>query len=184
MARGFVSVKNTGLKEIAQYLDKLADKYDYAIRESVSAMQDVVVERIKTNWVSQIGGKSGGYVYDSIGKSNAMSKTDAHVVVGTMGVYHMDAVASAHGKIFTTTVDADGKVRKADMNAPQIAYFIEYGTNRLKGGTRKQKNKVYREEDLIPISAKPFLGNAFYGSIDQQNEAFKIKFNSILDEIQ
>jgi len=184
MPRGLVSVTNSGLKDIAKYLDKLADKYDEAIKDSVSVMQDVVVERIKTNWVTQIGGRSGGYVYDSIGKSNAMSKTDAHVVVGTMGVYHMDSVASAHGKVFTTTVDADGKVRKADMNAPQIAYWIEYGTSRLGGHVRKKKGETYKDEDLIPISAKPFLGNAFYASIDQQNEAFKIKFNSILDEIQ
>lgn len=171
MARGFVSVTNTGLTEIADYLDKLADKYDEAIRQSVDAMQDVVVERIRLNWVTMIGGNAGGYVYDSIGKSNAMSKTDEHTVVGTMGVYHMDAVASAHGKT------------KKDLNAAQIAYWVEHGTSRLKGGDRKKKNETYSDDQLITIAAKPFIGNAFYASIDQQNEAFKIKFNSILDEI-
>lgn len=171
MARGFVSVTNSGLTEIADYLDKLADKYDDAIRQSVDVMQDVVVERIKTNWVTVAGGSAGGYVYDSIGKSNAMSKTDAHTVVGTMGVYHMDAVASAHGKT------------SKDLNAAQIAYWIEYGTSRLKVGGRKKENEVYTDEQLITIAAKPFIGNAFYASIDSQNEAFKVKFNSILDKI-
>lgn len=171
MARGFVSVTNTGLTEIADYLDKLADKYDEAIRQSVDAMQDVVVERIRLNWVTMIGGNAGGYVYDSIGKSNAMSKTDEHVVVGTMGVYHIDSVASAHGKT------------KKDLNAAQIAYWVENGTSRLKGGGRKKKGEVYSDDQLITIAAKPFIGNAFYASIDQQNEAFKIKFNSILDKI-
>jgi hypothetical protein len=172
MARGLVSIKNTGLTEIADYLDKLADKYDQAILQSFDVMQDVVVERIRTNWVTLAGGKAGGFVYDSIGKSNAMSKTDEHTVVGTMGVYHMDAVAAAHGKT------------PKDFNAPQIAYWVEYGTSRLKVGGRKEKGKEYGDDELtIGIAAKSFIGNAFYASIDAQNEAFKVKFNSILDKI-
>ncbi len=184
MPRGFVSVKNTGLTEIASYLEKLADQFDPIIRESVNAMQEPVLERIRQNWVSMVGGQAGGYVYDSIGKSNAFSKSDPHTVVGTMGVYHMDAVAAAHGKIFTTTMDAEGKVRNADLNAAQIAYWVEYGTSRLKSGGRKQKGQEYSDEELIQIAAKPFLANAFYGSIDEQNEQFKIKFNSLVDKIK
>jgi len=172
MARGFVSVTNTGLTEIADYLDKMADNYDDAIRQSVDVMQDVVVERIRTNWVTVAGGQAGGYVYDSIGKSNEFSKTDAHTVVGTMGVYHMDAVAAAHGKT------------PKDFNAAQIAYWVEYGTSRLIVGGRKEKGKDYRDDELtIGIEAKAFISNAFYASINEQNEAFKVKFNSILDKI-
>jgi hypothetical protein len=171
MARGFIEITNTGLTEIADYLDKLADKYDPIVQESVQAMQQEVVDRIKQNWTSMIGGKAGGYVYDSIGMSTAMSKTDAHVIVGTMGVYHMDSVAGAHGKT------------PKDLNAAQIAYWIEYGTSRLKGGGRKKKGAEYTDEQLISVAAKPFIGNAFYSSIEDQNRAFKAKFNSLVDEL-
>lgn len=184
MARGFVQITNTGLTEIADYLERLADQFDPIVRESVSSMQDVVVERIRVNWVTNVGGQTGGYVYDSIGKSNEFSKTDPHTVVGTMGVYNLDSVNAAHGKIFKDTVLPDGKVRPADFNAPQIAYWIEYGTSRLKNGIRKKTGRVYDDQDLIDIAAKPFIGNAFYGSIDDQNAAFKIKFNSQVDQIK
>lgn len=172
MARGFIQITNTGLTEIADYLEKLADSYDTAILESVKAMQDPVVERIKMNWVSMVGGTPGGYVFDSIGKSTAMSQTDPHTVVGTVGVYNLDKVNSAHGKT------------KKDLNAAQIAYWVEYGTSRLRSGLRKQKGQEYADEDVIQVSAKPFLGNAFYTSIDEQNEAFKMKFNTFMDQIK
>lgn len=172
MARGFIQIKNTGLTEIAEYLDRLGDQFDPIVKESVEAMQSPVVKRIQENWVTMVGGAAGGYVYDSIGKSTAFSKTDPHVVVGTMGVYHMDAVAAAHGKT------------SKDLNAPQIAYWIEYGTSRLKGGARKVKGQEYTDEQLITVAARPFLGNAFYGSVDEQNDQFKIKFNSLVDKIK
>ncbi len=41
MARGFVSVTNSGLTEIADYLDKLGDSYEEITQQSVIAMQDV-----------------------------------------------------------------------------------------------------------------------------------------------
>ncbi len=172
MPRGFVSVTNTGLTEIADYLDRMADSYDKALIESVQAMQDVVVDKIRENWTTMIGGTTGGYVYDSIGKSTAKSKSSEHVIVGTMGVYHMDAVAAKHGKT------------PKDLNAAQIAYWIEYGTSRLKGGGRKKKGVEYTDDQLISVAAKPFLGNAFYGSIDEQNAAFKAVFNSHMDKIK
>lgn len=184
MPRGFINITNTGLTEIASYLDKLAEKFDPIIKESVDAMQDPVVQRIRENWVTMVGGKAGGYVYDSIGKSNAFSKTDAHTVVGTMGVYNLNSVNAAHGKIFKDTILPDGKVRPADFNAPQIAYWIEYGTSRLKNRIRKKPGRTYDDKDLIDIAAQPFLGNAFYGSIDEQNEQFKIRFNSLVDKIK
>lgn len=172
MARGFVQITNTGLTEIADYLERLADQFDPIVKESVMSMQDVVVERIRTNWVTMVGGQSGGYVYDSIGKSTAFSKTDAHVVVGTMGVYNLDSVNAAHG------------ITDKDLNAAQIAYWVEYGTSRLKNGIRKKKGREYADQDLVTVAAKPFIGNAFYGSIDDQNAAFKIKFNSQVDQIK
>lgn len=185
MARGLIKITNTGLTDIAKYLEKLADQYDPIILQSVKAMQDVVVEKIKINWVSFAGGKPGDYVFDSIGKSTEMSKTDPHVVVGTMGVYHLDSVTASHGRILTATVREDGSVRPGDMNAPQIAYWVEYGTSRLKDGTRKVRGVQYEEEKLAEnASPKPFIGNAVYSSIDEQNQAFRMEFTSQVDKIK
>lgn len=172
MARGFVSVKNSGLTEIADYLEKLEDEFDEVATKAVQSMQDVVVERVKVNWVTMIGGETSGYVYDSIGKSTALSKTDPHVVLGTMGVYKLDAVDAAHGKT------------SKDLNAAQIAYWVEYGTSRLRNGGRKQKGVDYQDEDLISVAARPFISNAYYTSINEQNDAFKITFNKLMDGIK
>lgn len=172
MPRGFVSVKNTGLTEIADYLDQLEDQFDEIATKSVQSMQDVVVERVKVNWVTMIGGETSGYVYDSIGKSTALSKTDPHVVLGTMGVYKLDAVDAAHGKT------------SKDLNAAQIAYWVEYGTSRLRNGGRKKKGVDYQDEDLISVAARPFISNAYYTSINEQNDAFKITFNKLMDGIK
>lgn len=172
MARGFVSVTNSGLTEIADYLDRLGDSYEEITQKSVVAMQDVVVERIKVNWVSMIGGDSSGFVYESIGKSTAKSKSDKNVILGTMGVYNLDSVAAAHGKT------------NKDLNAAQIAYWVEYGTARLKSGARKTKGAEYSDEDLISIAPKPFISNAFYTSISEQNDAFRITFNKLVDGIK
>lgn len=172
MARGFVNVKNTGLTEIADYLDKLGERFDEINKQAVMSMQDVVVERIKVNWTTMIGGETSGYVYDSIGKSTAPSKTDEHVILGTMGVYKLDSVDAAHGKT------------DKDLNAAQIAYWVEYGTSRLKSGGRKVKGVDYSDEDLISVTARPFISNAYYTSINEQNDAFKITFNKLMDGIK
>lgn len=172
MARAFINVKNSGLSEIAKYLDELGDKYDDITYQSVQSMQDIVVERIKVNWTTMIGGQTSGYVFDSIGKSTAKSKEDDHVVLGTMGVYKLDAVSAAHGKT------------AKDLNAAQIAYWVEYGTSRLKSGARKTKGVDYSDEDLISVAAKPFIGNAFYTSVDDQNNAFSVTFNNLMDKIK
>lgn len=172
MTRAFVSVKNSGLTEIADYLDQLGDKFDEITYQSVQSMQDVVVERIKVNWTTMIGGQTSGYVYDSIGMSTANSKNDDHVVLGTMGVYKLDAVDAAHGKT------------AKDLNAAQIAYWVEYGTSRLKNGGRKVKGVDYSDEDMISVAPQPFIGNAFYTSVNEQNSAFKIKFNELVDKIK
>lgn len=172
MARAFINVKNSGLSEIAKYLDELGDKYDDITYQSVQSMQDIVVERIKVNWTTMIGGQTSGYVFDSIGKSTAKSKEDDHVVLGTMGVYKLDAVSASHGKT------------AKDLNAAQIAYWVEYGTSRLKSGARKTKGVDYSDEDLISVAAKPFIGNAFYTSVDDQNNAFSVTFNNLMDKIK
>ena len=173
MARGFISIKDSGLKDIVQYLDKVGDNYDRILLESLKAMQAVVEERIRINWVSMVGGQPGGYVFDSVGQSAAFSKTDAHVVVGTVGVYNIDSVNATHG------------VTIKQLKAAQIAYWVEFGTSRLKSGIRKDKRvEQYPDEQLVTVAAKPFIGNAYYASYNEQQAAFSEKFNQLMDKIQ
>lgn len=172
MARGFISITDTGLKDIIQYMEKLGDNYDRILLESLQAMQDPVVERIRLNWVSMVGGQPGGYVFDSVGKSSAFSKTDPHTVVGTVGVYNIDSVNSSHG------------ITNKQLNAAQIAYWVEYGTSRLKSGIRKTKGAEYSDDQLITVAAKPFISNAFYATFQEQQKAFSERFNQLMDKIQ
>lgn len=172
MARGFISITDTGLKDIVQYLEKLGDNYDRILLESLQAMQDPVVDRIRLNWVSMVGGQPGGYVFDSVGKSSAFSKTDPHTVVGTVGVYNIDSVNSSHG------------ITNKQLNAAQIAYWVEYGTSRLKSGIRKTKGAEYSDDQLITVAAKPFISNAFYATFQEQQKAFSERFNQLMDKIQ
>ncbi len=172
MARGFVSITNTGLTEIADYLDKLGEEYQEIIHASVVSMQDVVVESIQYNIISMIGGETGRYLYDSTGKSTSVSKDDENIVLGTMGVYNIDSVNDEYS------------VTSKDLNAAQLAYWIEYGTQGLKRG-RKVKGLDYEDEDLKQaVAAKPFISNAFYASINKQNDAFSVTFNDRMDKIQ
>lgn len=172
MARGFISITDTGLKDIIQYMEKVGDNYDRILLESLQAMQDPVVERIRMNWVSMVGGQPGGYVFDSVGKSSAFSKTDPHTVVGTVGVYNIDSVNSSHG------------ITNKQLNAAQIAYWVEYGTSRLKSGIRKTKGAEYADDQLITVAAKPFISNAFYATFQEQQKAFSERFNQLMDKIQ
>lgn len=173
MARGFVNVKNTGLTEIADYLDKLGERFDEINKQAVMSMQDVVVERIRYNIISMVGkGETTRFLYDSTGKSTEPSKTDEHVVLGTMGVYNIDSVADEYGKT------------SKDFNAAQLAYWIEYGFSRLKSGARKIEGVEYPDKELRSVTAKPFISNAYYTSINEQNDAFKITFNKLMDGIK
>lgn len=170
MARGLFTIKSTGLKEFIAEMNNLAEQMPEISRQALIAQQKVVEDKIKTNWVSMVGGSSGGYVYNSVGQSTAFSKIEKSTILGTVGVYNMDVVNSAFG------------VTGKDLNAAQIAYWTEFGTSRLRSGTRKVKGLEYNEEDLIQVGPKPFISNAFYSSLDEQQEAFKVEFNKLAEK--
>lgn len=186
MARGLIRVESTGLKEIVAELEALDDHYDEILLESLKAMQDVVEDATRKNWITLAGGKSGDYVYDSIGQSYTYSQTTEHSVVGTVGVYQMDAVDAKHDKSTKTkreVTKADGTTYyKKDLNAAQIGYWVEFGTSRLRSGERKTKGVEYNEEDLIVKLPKHFLSNAAYQTREAQNKAFIETFNRLADK--
>ncbi len=170
MARGLISLKSTGLKDFIKELNGLADNFPEIAKKALEARQEVVEENIKTNWVTLVGGSSSGFVASSIGQSVSVSKSDPNTVVGTVGVYQLNSVDASFGKT------------EKSLNAAQIAYWVEFGTSRLRSGKRKTKGLDYNEEDLVTVSAKAFISNALYSSIDEQENAFKTEFNRLADQ--
>tara|TARA_R110000851_G_scaffold329396_1_gene501216 strand:- start:70 stop:591 length:522 start_codon:yes stop_codon:yes gene_type:complete len=172
MARGLISIKSTGLKEFIAELNGLAEQLPEISKQALQSRQKVVEDKIRANWSSMVGGSSSGYVASSIGQSSAFSKSNPNDIVGTVGVYKIDSVSSSFGK------------SESDLNAAQIAYWVEFGTSRLRSGNRKVKGLEYSEEDLINIGAKPFISNAFYSTLDEQENAFKVTFNKLADNLK
>ncbi len=170
MAKGLFSVTSTGLKEFIKEMEALADAIPEISLKALAEQEKVVQERIKTNWVSMVGGTPGGYVFSSVGQSVAMSKSDPYTVVGTVGVYKIDSVSVQFGKT------------EKDLNAAQIAYWVEFGTSRLRNGGRKKKGVNYDESQLINVAGVPFISNAFYSSLNEQQDAFKVEFNRLADQ--
>ena len=170
MAKGLFSLTSTGLKEFIKEMEALADAIPEISLKALAEQEKVVQERIKTNWVSMVGGTPGGYVFSSVGQSVAMSKSDPYTVVGTVGVYKIDSVSVQFGKT------------EKDLNAAQIAYWVEFGTSRLRNGGRKKKGVNYDESQLINVAGVPFISNAFYSSLNEQQDAFKVEFNRLADQ--
>lgn len=170
MAKGLFSLTSTGLKEFIKEMEALADAIPEISLKALAEQEKVVQARIKTNWVSMVGGTPGGYVFSSVGQSVAMSKSDPYTVVGTVGVYKIDSVSVQFGKT------------EKDLNAAQIAYWVEFGTSRLRNGGRKKKGVNYDDEQLINVAGVPFISNAFYSSLNEQQDAFKVEFNRLADQ--
>ena len=170
MAKGLFSLTSTGLKEFIKEMETLADAIPEISLKALVEQEKVVQERIKTNWVSMVGGTPGGYVFSSVGQSVAMSKSDPYTVVGTVGVYKIDSVSVQFGKT------------EKDLNAAQIAYWVEFGTSRLRNGGRKKTGVTYDDSQLINVAGVPFISNAFYSSLNEQQDAFKVEFNRLADQ--
>ena len=170
MAKGLFSLTSTGLKEFIEEMEALADAIPEISLKALAEQEKVVQERIKTNWVSMVGGTPGGYVFSSVGQSVAMSKSEPYTVVGTVGVYKIDSISVQFGKT------------EKDLNAAQIAYWVEFGTSRLRNGGRKKKGVNYDDSQLINVAGVPFISNAFYSSLNEQQDAFKVEFNRLADQ--
>ncbi len=170
MAKGLISLTSTGLKDFIAEMEALADAIPEISLKALAVQEQLVQEKIKSNWVSMVGGQPGGYVFSSVGQSVAMSKSDPYTVVGTVGVYKIDSVSVQFGKT------------EKDLNAAQIAYWVEFGTSRLRNGGRKKKGVNYDDSQLINVAGVPFISNAFYSSLNEQQDAFKVEFNRLADQ--
>ena len=158
-------------RDVIEGLDRLISDFPDITVSALSAQQEVISRKIRANWISIAGGKNGDYVYDSIGQSTKQGKNGSDAV-GMTGVFDIDAVSIGHGR-----VNIEGK--RKPINAAQIAYWVEFGTSRLQAG-RKLKNATYEETELITVSPRPFISNAFYSTIEDQQKAFINEFSKRL----
>lgn len=170
MAKGLISLTSTGLKDFIAEMEALTDAIPEISLKALAVQEQLVQEKIKSNWVSMVGGQPGGYVFSSVGQSVAMSKSEPYTVMGTVGVYKIDSVSVQFGKT------------EKDLNAAQIAYWVEFGTSRLRNGGRKKKGVNYDDSQLINVAGVPFISNAFYSSLNEQQDAFKVEFNRLADQ--
>lgn len=158
--------------DVMDDLERLINNFPETTKAALKAQQAVIENKIKSNWVSMAGGKTGDYIYDSIGSNTTYGRNGSDVV-GMTGVFSIDRVATEHGRIVQ-----EGK--RKPINAAQIAYWVEFGTSRLRSG-RKFKNATDKETELITVSPKPFISNAFYSTIEEQQKAFIKEFEKRLD---
>lgn len=170
MARDRITTRIEGREDIFKDLENLESELPRMVSESFKAQQEVIKRAIQTNWVSMAGGKAGDFIYDSVGFSTHYG-ANGQDVVGTAGVYKIDAVAAANGR------------GPKDLTASQIAYWVEFGTSRLRSGGRKKKGAEYDPADLITVSGKPFIGNAFYNTLNEQEAAFAEEWSVQLSKV-
>lgn len=169
--RGLVSLESSGLKEFIAEMEGFVEAFPECSRIALDAQEKFVVEKIKQNWVSMVpNATAGDFVYSCIGHSTELSVQNSYSVVGTVGVYKLDKVDAQFGK------------KKSDLNAAQLAYWVEFGTSRLKVGGRKKKGQTYTDEMLVTNKPVPFMSNAFYSTIEQQEEVFKTAFNQAMQQ--
>lgn len=164
MARQLITVTNGGLQGWIDELENAAEKMPEMMLSALKARQEVIEEAVKQSWVKE-GGTSGGFVYSSIGQSANYSKINKTDIVGTVGVYNLDSVRAAFGRT------------DKDLNAAQIAYWVEYGTSRLKFGGRKPSGKNIPEDMLVVTKPRAFISSAAYNSWNEADKAFNSKFN-------
>ena len=169
--RGLVSLESSGLKEFIAEMEGFVESFPECSRIALDAQEKFVVEKIKQNWASMVpNAATGDFVYSCIGHSTELSVQNSYSVVGTVGVYKLDKVDAQFGK------------KKSDLNAAQLAYWVEFGTSRLKVGGRKKKGQTYTDEMLVTNKPVPFMSNAFYSTIEQQEEVFKTAFNQAMQQ--
>ena len=169
--RGLVSLESSGLKEFIAEMEGFVEAFPECSRIALDAQEKFVVDKIKQNWASMVpNAATGDFVYSCIGHSTELSVQNSYSVVGTVGVYKLDKVDAQFGK------------KKSDLNAAQLAYWVEFGTSRLKVGGRKKKGQTYTDEMLVTNKPVPFMSNAFYSTIEQQEEVFKTAFNQAMQQ--
>jgi hypothetical protein len=148
MARANLKAEVNWFQDITNEFERIVEEFPIFIEEATKAQLEVVEDEVRRNWTSMVPhGKSGDFVYDSIGR-NVVRGRNGQDVVGSVGVFKIDRIFSEHGR------------EKGDINAPQLAWWTEFGTYGNAG--------------------VPFLSNAFYATLNQQEQVFKQTFERLV----
>ncbi len=158
MAKAVVRV-TSDFNELVTDLLSLADDLPGVMMEPLMLRWKFLNLPFKSNWVSLVPwGRAGDYVYDSIGYNTEYGDSGSDVV-GMAGVFLIDSVGEEHGKNEKYQISRGpnkGKY-KAHIKAPQLAYWAEFG---------------YSPNNGAVVPGYPFLGNAFYMTVSQQDYIF------------
>lgn len=154
MAKTKITVESD-FSELVNDLLLLAQDFPEVILEAANAQMEILEPAIKVNWASMVPwGAVGDYVYDSIGY-NTEYGTNKIDVVGMAGVFLVDSVSAKHGKD-TPKVNKKG-VSKAQIKAPQLAYWAEFG---------------YTPKGSPHQAGVPFISNAYHVTLNTQESVF------------
>lgn len=171
MAQNVFRVETTGIKDVLDALDNFTDEMPRASKMALDEMEKVIEDKIRDNYVNA-GGSVGDFIYDSIGRSVESSES-GDAVFGTVGVYKIDHVALSHNRVI------EGGDKPADVTAPTIAYWMEYGTSTLNaeaakryGRKAKLRRVDYPESELNFRSPRPFVSASFYATIEEQTKTY------------
>lgn len=187
--RGFFNFQSEGLDEIVSDLMKLESGLTQILYDALDARFEVIEDQIRKNWLAK-GHDHDGYISSSIYHSIHISD-DGNDVYGNVGVFDLEPVRAKFGfdkagrekerKRINEAIAkriSEGKTVKRkqagnlyQLNAAQIAYWIENGTSRLAKG-RKKKDVIYNAQDLIDRSPNPFVMPAFTMSLSEQERVF------------
>lgn len=182
MAKGLITAELTGLDEFIASIKAIPVVVDKAIEAGGIAMMKQSEKDVRKAYYA-VGGKQGDYIDRSIshyGTATPSGKLDGLSYWTSVGVFKLDAVYSSYQNSKGYT-----KGQKA-MTAPQIAYWIENGTSRLRSGARKPKDFVaeaFSPEDIISTVPRPFVSTAFTSGWNRQLESFKVAFNNKVAEL-
>ncbi len=152
-----ISMSVTGFR-FADLFDELT-RLNGNLGEAALAGAEEIAKVTETSMKASYG-KTGDYIADSIGYNVEMGR-DGKSAVASVGVFHVDRVMAQHLRFNVVTgEDGMGQARPG-LTAPQIAWWLEYGT--------------------VRTSPRPFLETGYLLSINQQEEAFRRVFGGFID---
>lgn len=165
MAKALISVEGS-FKDLVKDFEDFATDIPAATEAAAEEQMKVVESAIKKNWASMVPwGRVGGYVYDSIGYNVTRGQNGVDVV-GSVGVFHIDSVRAEHG--YDQPIKLRNGLSRKKVNAPQLAYWAEFG---FTDWNKNQKAGI------------PFMGNAFYATVNEQDQTFADTFFERMNRI-
>ena len=144
------AIEFSDLEKLISDMERLTGDIQEINNEAIKASAKVFERGIKASYTG-----NSAYIKASIMSYTKTSDKADLSSWGRVGVFHVDKIASSFGRT------------DKNLNAAQIAYWMEYGTRTLKGGGKKIKNMVYDSDQLI-LKQNSFISRAYYSTVQEQ----------------